>query len=78
MRMLVSNMFPLPSHSEQLADSRYRTVILRVVVNEQRQIIQGELIDTASTQTTRFKNWRGLIRALRGWLGIQSTPADRS
>ncbi|CAG0930536.1 hypothetical protein TFLX_01811 [Thermoflexales bacterium] len=63
---------------EQLADQQYSTVVLRVVVNKHRQIVQGELIDTASAQTLRFKNWRGLIQALSRWLKNQSPPADRS
>jgi hypothetical protein len=63
---------------EQLSDTPYRTVVLRVVVNDRRQIVQGELIDTASTQTTRFKNWRGLIQALSHWLKNQPPPTDRA
>ena len=63
---------------EQLSDTQYRTIVLRVVVNEHRQIVQGELIDTASTHTTRFKNWRGLIQALSHWLKHPPAPADRS
>jgi hypothetical protein len=76
--MLVSSMASPSSRPEQLTDSTYRTVVLRVVVNEQRQIVQGELIDTASAETTRFKQWRGLIRALSDWLRIQSPPIDHS
>ena len=69
---------PSARRHEQLSDMHYRTVVLRVVVNKHRQIVQGELIDSVSVQTTRFKNWRGLIRALSGWLKNQSPPAERS
>lgn len=56
----------------------YRTVVLRVVVNQHRQIVQGELIDSVSVQITRFKHWHGLIRALSDWLKDQSPPAEHS
>jgi hypothetical protein len=59
---------PSTRRHEQLSDWHYHTVVLRIVVNDHRQIIQGELIDTTTTQSTHFKNWRGLIRALSTWL----------
>lgn len=63
---------------EHLSNTHYATVVLRVVVNERSQIVQGELIDTATAQTTHFKNWRGLIQALSRWSKSQPAPADRS
>ncbi len=72
-------MIPLPAHgSEHLSDELYRTVVVRVRVNSRSQIIQGELIDTTSTTTTRFRNWQGLMTALSAWLKQSSSPADRS
>ena len=67
-----------PRRPEHLSDIQYRTVVVRVAMNDRRQIVLGELIDTASTQTTRFKTWRGLIQALSHWLKNQPAPADRS
>ena len=66
-----------PRSPEHLSDGHYATVVLRVVVNERSQIIQGELIDTITAQTIHFKHWRGLIQALSHWSKSQP-PADRS
>ena len=54
---------------EAVAETR-----LRVVVNEHHQIVQGELIDTASSQTARFRNWHGLVQTLSSWLKSQPPP----
>ena len=63
-----------PRRPEQLSDIQYRTVVVRVAVNDRHQIVQGELIDAVSTQTVHFKTWRGLIQALSRWLKNQ--PPD--
>jgi len=65
-----------PRRPEHLSDIQYRTVVVRVAVNDRHQIVQGELIDAVSTQTFRFKNWRGLIQTLSLWL--KSQPPDNA
>jgi hypothetical protein len=55
---------PPPHDHEQLADAYNATVVMRVVLNEDHQISHGELIDTVSARSRRFKNWPGLIQAL--------------
>jgi len=65
-----------PRRPEHLSDIQYRTVVVRVALNDRHQIVQGELIDAVSTQPIRFKTWRGLIQALSGWLKNQ--PSDNA
>lgn len=62
--------------NEQLADTRYTTFILRLVLNDRGQIVRGELIDVASSQAQRFKNWNGLIRTLSNRCKEQSEQTD--
>lgn len=70
---------PSSRSSEHLSGKEYVTLVLRVVVNDRRQIVQGELIDAVSTQTIHFRKWRGLLRAISGWLKNRSArSADAS
>lgn len=55
-------------NGNHLADKRYITVVLRMVVDERGRLLHGELIDVEGVQQQRFKGWRGLAQAMRIWL----------
>jgi hypothetical protein len=59
-----------------LADRRYATVILRLQLDPQGQVIQGELVDVASGHQQRFIGWRGLTRSVRDWLQREKQPGE--
>jgi hypothetical protein len=59
---------PALNGNEHLVDTQYTTFVLRFVLSKQGQIVHGELIDVASSQMQRFKNWNELIQALGEWL----------
>ncbi len=56
------------TRKERLSDVHHVTLIMRFVLNEQGQILHGELVDPQSTGIRRFKAWNGLISALSAWL----------
>jgi hypothetical protein len=57
-----------PPLATPLADRRYATVILRLQLDQEGRLIQGELVDVASGYPQRFVGWRGLTRSVRDWL----------
>jgi hypothetical protein len=61
----------LPIIPNHLAEKRYVTVILRLLLDRRGRLINGELVDVESTLEDRFIGWRGLTRAVRGWLTRQ-------
>lgn len=60
-----------PPRASQLADRRYVTLVLRLQLDAQGRLIQGELLDTASADQQRFVGWRGLTGSLQNWLQRQ-------
>jgi hypothetical protein len=62
----------LTVHGDALANLRHVVAILRLVVDAEGHLKQGELVDAEARSLGRFANWRGLIRALRAWLESQS------
>jgi hypothetical protein len=52
----------------QLTDRRYATVVLRLQLDQQGRLIQGELVDAVGGHKQRFAGWRGMTRSLRDWL----------
>ncbi len=60
-----------PSNENKLAEKRYATLILRLLLDRRGALIQGELVDVAGGQPARFVGWRGLLHALRAWLNRQ-------
>ena len=58
-------------NGNHLADKRYITVVLRMVVDERGRLLHGELIDVEGVQQQRFKGWRGLVEAVRSWLSSE-------
>jgi hypothetical protein len=62
---------PTPPARNNLAEKRYATLILRLVLDQHGRLIYGELVDVASGLPDRFVAWRGLIRTVRAWLTSQ-------
>lgn len=56
---------------ENLARRAYVTVVLRVVVDGRRGLVHGDLVDLEGAPLQHFVGWRGLVRAVRGWLDRQ-------
>jgi hypothetical protein len=52
---------------DHLADARYITVILRLMISPPDQL-HGEIAGADDKQRRRFTGWSGLTRALRDWL----------
>jgi len=61
-----------PSPADRLAQRRHVAVVLRLVVDARGHLVQGELVDLEAGPWTRFVGWRGLSRALHGWLANQA------
>ena len=58
-------------NGDALANLRHVVAILRLVVDAEGHLKQGELVDAETRSLGRFADWRGLIRALRTWLESQ-------
>lgn len=75
---------PMLLNGNHLADKRYITVVLRLVLDERGQLLHGELIDVEGVLQQRFKGWRGLAQAMRIWFtsrgheGRRVTKEDES
>jgi hypothetical protein len=67
----------LPAENH-LADRRYVSVVVRLVLDQHGQMIHGELVGDANMRPARFSGWRGLTPALQAWLTEheQDTAAD--
>jgi len=57
-----------PPAENHLADRRYVSVVVRLVLDHHGQMIHGEIVGDANTGPARFSGWRGLTRALQAWL----------
>jgi hypothetical protein len=64
---------PLPSSGNRLAEKRYLTVILRLVVDQRGQLVQGEVVDLQARILGRFAGWKGLTCTVRAWLETQAS-----
>jgi len=73
---------------ERLADQRYVTLQLRVLVDRRDTLVQGELggtsLDGGTEHWVRFRGATGLAEAVRSWLaatpdsqGRTDLPSDR-
>ena len=70
---------PNPTEEDRLAETRYATLILRFVLDQQGHLKYGELIDATNGFEERFVEWHDMIRMLSVWLTSQATyssPAD--
>lgn len=55
----------------RLSNRRYATIILRLQLDQDGQLIQGELVDADGTRQHYFIGWRGLSQSVRVWLHRQ-------
>ncbi|MBK9942295.1 MAG: hypothetical protein IPP13_11830 [Kouleothrix sp.] len=62
---------PQPPGENHLADRRYVSLVLRLVLDQHGQMIHGEVVGDANARPTRFSGWRGLTRAVQIWLAHQ-------
>jgi len=63
------------SRETNLAERHYVTFIVRLMLDSERRLIQGELVDTTDTFQQRFIGVAGLNEAVRHWL-TQHTYAE--
>jgi len=69
---------PPAAVDEVLANNRYVTLILRLMLDHGGQLIQGELVDTTDTVLGRFVGVAGLNQAVQDWLtGHEHAEDDR-
>ena len=67
---------------ERLSDSRYTTLILRLLIDRAGEVLQGEVGglvgDQPAPQWVRFRGSAGLLPAVRAWLADehQATEPD--
>ena len=62
----------LPADDTALHDRQYVTLILRLTLDRDGRLIQGELADTKGTRNTWFIGASGLNQALAAWLRHQA------
>jgi hypothetical protein len=62
---------PQPPVENHLADRRYVSVVLRLVLDQHGQMIHGEVVGDATMRPARFSGWSGLTPALQAWLARQ-------
>ncbi len=55
--------------AEDLANSRYVTLVVRMRLDTHHNVRGGELVDLEGETVGRFANWQGLLGALRKSLG---------
>lgn len=59
---------PHPPAENHLADRRYVSVVVRLVLDQHGKMIHGEVVGDPNVRPARFSGWRGLTRALQSWL----------
>jgi hypothetical protein len=63
---------------ERLGDQWYVTLILRLLVDRQGQVVQGEIGGPEGGQDAerwvRFRGAEGLLEAVHAWVGTGTTP----
>ena len=62
---------PQSPAENHLADRRYVSVVLRLVLDQHGQLLHGELVGDTTSRPAPFSGWRGLTRALQAWLTRQ-------
>jgi hypothetical protein len=67
---------PTPPNENHLADRRYITVVLRLMVDERGRVTHGQLVEVANGRKQRFVGWRGLVRVVRSWLTSQGQEEE--
>ena len=60
-----------PSYENHLMDRHYATLILRLTLDQQGRLIQGEMVDVTDTYQERFIGDHGLNHVIHKWLTRQ-------
>ncbi len=60
-----------PADESTLADRHYITLILRLTLDQDGQVIQGQLVDTTNALPEPFIGASGLNQAVAAWLRQQ-------
>lgn len=60
---------PRTSEDDRLADRHYVVAIVRLLLNQRGELVQGEVHDAENLPRGRFRDWPGLIRVFESWLG---------
>lgn len=73
-----------PPSESNLAKQHYVTLIVRLMIDDQGQVIHGEMMDDSRTLRKRFTSGAGLISLIQAWLtthkpddGDGSRPRER-
>jgi hypothetical protein len=67
---------PTSTGDEQLSNQQYVLVILRLLLDEHRQLVHGEVVDEAGQLHSRFRDWRGMAAAVRSWIAFRRGEGD--
>ncbi len=62
-----------PTDVEPLADKQYLFVIVRLLMDKERRLVHGEVVDEAGTARKHFVEWEGLLPAIQEWLAMDHT-----
>lgn len=54
-----------------LADQRHTTLILRLAINRDAQLVYGELVNLEGVSIGYFMEWPKLTEVLQAWLASQ-------
>lgn len=63
---------------ETLADRRQVTVLLRLVLDRQGELVYGQVVDVRGVTQGRFIEWRLLTRLVRGCLASEEQEDPQS
>ena len=65
---------------ERLSDSRYTTLILRLLIDRAGEVLQGEVGglvgDQPAAQWVRFRGSAGLLPAVQAWLADEHQATE--
>jgi len=68
---------PATVDNNMLADRHYVTLILRLTLDRDGQLIQGDLADTTALRQEHFIGITGLHQAVEAWLKQQQTEGNQ-
>ena len=60
-----------PPDRDGSSESRYVTVVVRLLVDGRGRLLHGESVDVAGQVRGRFAQWQDFNRAMEGWLAHQ-------
>jgi hypothetical protein len=63
---------------DELAHRGLVTVIVRLVLDRDGELLHGEIVDSSYVVRGRFSNWADLTLVLQRWLGIEPGSERRT